>query len=129
MLLWLILAGPGYLGYGTSLLWAGAPKAGNRAFYDIAVTPGDRAVRRKADQLVTAQLLGFDAPKVRLFAQYRGTSKWEQVDMRRRPARPPTNSCSAAWPTTSSIMSKQARFSRNTTTCVWSIFQRFRRSA
>jgi hypothetical protein len=81
VLLWLILAGPGYLGYGTSLLWAGAPKAGNRAFYDIAVTPGDRAVRRKADQLVTAQLLGFDSAKVRLFAQYRGTSKWEQVDM------------------------------------------------
>jgi hypothetical protein len=85
VLLWLILAGPGYLGYGTSLLWAGAPKAGNRAFYDIAVTPGDRAVRRKADQLVTAQLLGFDSPKVRLFAQYRGTSKWEQVDMQPSP--------------------------------------------
>jgi hypothetical protein len=81
VLLWLIHAGPGYLGYGTSLLWAGAPKAGDRAFYDIAVTPGDRTVRRKADQLVTAQLLGFDAPRVRLFAQYRGTSKWEQVDM------------------------------------------------
>jgi len=81
VLLWLILAGPGYLGYGTSLLWAGAPKAGTHAFYDIAITPGDRAVRRKADQLVTAQLLGFDSPKVRLFAQYRGTSKWEQVDM------------------------------------------------
>jgi hypothetical protein len=85
VLLWLILAGPGYLGYGTSLLWAGAPKAGNRAFYDIAVTPGDRAVRRKADQLVTAQLLGFDSAKVRLFAQYRGTSKWEQVDMQPTP--------------------------------------------
>jgi hypothetical protein len=85
VLLWLILAGPGYLGYGTSLLWAGMPKAGNRAFYDIAVTPGDRAVRRKADQLVTAQLLGFDSPKVRLFAQYRGTSKWEQVDMQPSP--------------------------------------------
>jgi hypothetical protein len=85
VLLWLILAGPGYLGYGTSLLWAGAPKSGSRAFYDIAVTPGDRAVRRKADQLVTAQLLGFDSPKVRLFAQYRGASKWEQVDMQPSP--------------------------------------------
>src|SRR6202167_3768886 len=81
VLIWLINAGPGYLGYGTSLLWAGAPKAGVHAFYDIVVTPGDRAVRRKADQLVTAQLLGFESPKVRLFAQYRGTSKWEQVDM------------------------------------------------
>ena len=37
VLLWLILAGPGYLGYGTSLLWAGAPRSGNHAFYDIAV--------------------------------------------------------------------------------------------
>ena len=75
MPLWLILAGPGYLGYGTSLLWAGAPKAGVHAFYDIAVSPGDRTVRRKSDQLVTAQLIGFDTAKVRLYAQYKGTSK------------------------------------------------------
>jgi hypothetical protein len=85
VLLWLITAGPGYLGYGTSLLWAGAPKSGEHAFYDIAVTPGNRTVRRKADQLVTAQLLGFDSSKVRLFAQYRGASKWEQVDMQPSP--------------------------------------------
>lgn len=85
VLLWLILAGPGYLGYGTSLLWAGAPRTGNHAFYDIAVTPGDRTVRRRADQLVTAQLLGFEAPKVRLFAQYKGSSKWEPVDMQPSP--------------------------------------------
>jgi hypothetical protein len=82
VLLWLILAGPGYLGYGTSLLWAGAPKSGNtHAFYDIAIKPGDRTIRRKADQLVTAQLLGFEAPRVRLFARYQGATKWEPVDM------------------------------------------------
>jgi len=81
VLLWLILAGPGYIGYGTSLLWAGAPHTGGGAFYDITVTPGDRTVRRKSDQLITAQLRGFDAPKVRLFAQYKGSSKWEPVDM------------------------------------------------
>ncbi len=85
VLLWLILAGPGYLGYGTSLLWAGAPKAGLHAFYDIVVSPGDRTVRRKSDQLVTAQLIGFDSPKVRLFAQYKGASKWEPVDMQHSP--------------------------------------------
>ena len=85
VLLWLILAGPGYLGYGTSLLWAGAPKAGVHAFYDIVVSPGDRTVRRKSDQLVTAQLIGFDSPKVRLFAQYKGASKWEPVDMQHSP--------------------------------------------
>ncbi|HLG96085.1 MAG TPA: hypothetical protein VKX49_07215 [Bryobacteraceae bacterium] len=89
VLLWLILAGPGYLGYGTSLLWAGAPKSGNtRAFYDIIVKPGDRTVRRKADQLVTAQLMGFEFPKVRLFARYAGTSKWEPVDMLPSPGAP-----------------------------------------
>ena len=27
VLLWLALAGPGFLGYGTSLLWGGLPKA------------------------------------------------------------------------------------------------------
>jgi len=85
VLLWLILAGPGYLGYGTSLLWAGAPRSGNQAFYDIAVKPGDRTVRRKSDQLVTAQLLGFDAAKVRLFAQAKSTSKWEPIEMRPSP--------------------------------------------
>src|SRR5690349_527158 len=85
VLLWLILAGPGYLGYGTSLLWAGAPKAGLHAFYDIVVSPGDRTVRRKSDQLVTAQLIGFDSPKVRLYAQYKGASKWEPVDMQHSP--------------------------------------------
>src|SRR6202049_996491 len=85
VLLYLILAGPGYLGYGTSLLWAGAPKSGVHALYDINVTPGDRTVRRKADQLVTAQLIGFESPKVRLFAQYKGASKWEQVDMQASP--------------------------------------------
>src|SRR6202162_289527 len=84
-LLWLILAGPGYLGYGTSLLWAGAPRSGNHAFYDIAVNPGDRTVRRKSDQLVTAQLIGFEAPKVRLFAQSKSASKWEPVEMRPSP--------------------------------------------
>src|SRR6267154_1080063 len=86
VLLWLILAAPGgYLGYGTSLLWAGAPKSGERAFYDIVISPGDRTVRRKSDQLVTAQLIGFESPKVRLFAQYKGASKWEPVDMQPSP--------------------------------------------
>src|SRR5882724_9184 len=85
VLLWLILAGPGYLGYGTSLLWAGAPRSGLHAYYDIVVSPGDRTVRRKSDQLVTAQLIGFDSPKVRLYAQYKGASKWEPVDMQPSP--------------------------------------------
>lgn len=41
VLLWLILAGPGYMGHGASLLWAGVGKTtGGAAFYDIIVSPG-----------------------------------------------------------------------------------------
>ena len=65
-LLWLILAGPGYFGYGASLLWAGLPKAGAANFYDIGVDPGNKLIRRRSDQMVTAQLTGFQAPQVQL---------------------------------------------------------------
>jgi len=34
---------------------------------------------------VTAQLIGFESAKVRLFAQYKGASKWEPVDMQPSP--------------------------------------------
>src|SRR5581483_3479495 len=40
ILLWLIVAGPGYWGYGASLLWTGSGNAGKRPLYDIAVQPG-----------------------------------------------------------------------------------------
>src|SRR5208282_4533279 len=68
VLLWMILAGPGYLGYGAALLWAG--DAGAAPLYDIRVNPGDAAVRRNADQLVTAQPRGIQADAVRIYARY-----------------------------------------------------------
>ena len=39
-------------------------------------------MRRLADQLITAQLKGFQAQRVRMFAKYASSSKWEQADMR-----------------------------------------------
>ena len=82
VLLWLILAGPGYFGHGASLLWAGTPKGGDlKAFYDIKVQPGNATVRRKGDQLVTAQLMGLNSGKVQLFARFQSSSKWEPVAM------------------------------------------------
>ena len=61
-LIWLILAGPGFMGHGASLLWAGAPREGMRAgFYDIVVAPASDSVRKKSDQVVSAQLVGFDS--------------------------------------------------------------------
>jgi hypothetical protein len=81
-LLWMILAGPGFLGYGAKLLWAGAPKGGNEtAFYDIQVQPGNKRVRRKDDVPVSATLIGFQAQQVRLYARYQSSSKWEQAVM------------------------------------------------
>lgn len=81
-LIWLIMAGPGYFGAGASLLWAGTAKgtSGGR-YYDINVEPGNKLVRRKSDQMVTATLSGFQAPMVKLFARYKSTSKWEEAPM------------------------------------------------
>ncbi len=80
VLAWLVAAGPGYLGYGASLLWTG-PKAA--PLYDIRVTPGDVAVRRNSDQLVTAQVIGLKPDKVQLFAHYQSARNkaWEPVAM------------------------------------------------
>ena len=83
VLLWMIAAGPGYLGYGASLLWTG-PKKDVAPLYEIRVTPGDAAVRRNSDQLVTAQVVGLETNKVNLFARYQSTSKWEPVAMQQQ---------------------------------------------
>jgi hypothetical protein len=84
LLAWLFLAGPGYLGYGTSLLWAGVSKTSNQPLYDIVVKPGDVTVRRNSSQSITAQLAGFTADNVRLYVKYGGESKWEHALMRPR---------------------------------------------
>jgi hypothetical protein len=84
VLLWMIAAGPGYLGYGTSLLWTGAKK--NVApIYAITVIPGDVAVRRNSDQLITAQLKGLHPDKVQIFAHYASAPGWEPVAMQAQP--------------------------------------------
>ena len=83
-LFWLASA-PGFLGYGTSLLWAGLPKGVTKPFYSIVVDPGNRTVRKRSDQLITAQLTGFTAPKVRFFAKYSSASQWEQAEMGTEP--------------------------------------------
>jgi hypothetical protein len=82
VLIWLGVSGPGFLGYGTSLLWGRLPKGELAPYYDISVEPGNRTVRRLADQLIAAQLKGFQAQRVRMFAKYGSSSKLEEADMR-----------------------------------------------
>lgn len=84
VLIWTIAAGPGYLGYGASMLWTGS-RTGASPFYDIRVTPGDASIRRNADELVTAQPVGLQTGKMRLYARYESASKWEQVAMQPQP--------------------------------------------
>jgi len=84
LLIWMILAGPGYLGYGAARLW-GRSSYGTAPLYEIRVSPGDAAVRRNASQIVNAQVIGLQATKVRLYARYQSASKWEQAMMRPQP--------------------------------------------
>ena len=70
------------LGYGASLLWTG-PHKDVPPIYEIKVLPGNAAVRRNSDQMVTAQVIGLTTDKVNLYARYASTSKWEPVAMQR----------------------------------------------
>ena len=78
VLLWMIAAGPGFLGYGASLLWTGPHKP---ALYDLRVTPGDATVRRHADQMVSAVPTGLRSPGVKLYARFQSSPKWEAIAM------------------------------------------------
>ncbi len=80
VLVWMVAAGPGFLGYGASLLWTG-PKKNVAPLYSIAVTPGDVAVRRNSDQLISARVMGMRPEKVQIFAHYQSASAWEPVTM------------------------------------------------
>ena len=80
LLVWIIAAGPGFLGYGASLLWTG-PHHDKPALYDLRVTPGDAVVRRHADQVVSALPTGLRSPNVKLYARFQNSSKWEEIAM------------------------------------------------
>ena len=82
VLVWMIADKPGYLGYGASLLWTGRNTV---PLYTIAVAPGDVAVRRHSDQLITAHVTGMHPDTARLFAHYQSTSGWEPVAMQPEP--------------------------------------------
>ncbi|HEY1221534.1 MAG TPA: hypothetical protein VGF03_21520 [Bryobacteraceae bacterium] len=80
ILVWMIAAGPGFLGYGASLLWTG-PHRDKPALYGLRVTPGDAVVRRHADQLVSALPTGLRSPRVKLYARFQSSAKWEEIAM------------------------------------------------
>ncbi|HMC59285.1 MAG TPA: hypothetical protein VKJ01_08850, partial [Candidatus Solibacter sp.] len=85
ILVWMIAGGPGFLGYGASLLWTG-PHHDKPALYDLRVTPGDAVVRRHADQLVSALPTGLRSPSVKLYARFQSSAKWEEITMQAKAA-------------------------------------------
>jgi hypothetical protein len=84
VLIWMIAAGPGYLGYGASLLWTG-PSKNAAPLYTLAVTPGNVVVRRNSDELIAAQVSGMRPDKVQLYAHYQSAAGWEPVAMQALP--------------------------------------------
>src|SRR5215467_4467938 len=82
VLVWMVVAGPGYLGYGASLLWSG-PKKNAPPLYAISINPGSVTVRRHSDQPITAHITGMQPSQAHLFARYQSASGWEQVVMQR----------------------------------------------
>ena len=83
VLIWMIVAGPGFVGYGAALLWAG--NAGAAPLYDLRVTPGDATVRRNSDQLISVEPRGIQTNDMRIYARYESTSKWDQLPMQPQP--------------------------------------------
>jgi hypothetical protein len=80
-LVWLIRAGPGYMGYGAALLWS-VPRSG--PLYELHVAPGDTTLRRHSDLLVTAGLVGLATQTVRLHVRI-GNAAWQEVTMQPQP--------------------------------------------
>ncbi len=84
VLVWLIVAAPGFVGYGAAMIWRGST-ANLAPFYAIKVAPGDASVRRNSDELVTARTVGFQPAQVHLFARYNSASKWNELRMLPQP--------------------------------------------
>lgn len=84
VLVWMIASGPGYIGYGASLLWTGAKKNAV-PLYAITVKPGNTTVRRNSDQLIVARVTGMQPARARLFAHFHSAAGWEPVTMRTVP--------------------------------------------
>jgi hypothetical protein len=80
VLVGLICVGPGFLGYGASLLWTGAKK-NTTPYYAITVTPGNVTVRRNSDQLVVARVTGMQPGNAHVFARFQSSSAWEPATM------------------------------------------------
>jgi hypothetical protein len=75
------VSGPDFFRYATLKLYANWLAAPMESLYRLDVTPGDTKVRKGSDQLITAQLIGFDSPAVNLYSRYENSQTWEKHRM------------------------------------------------
>ncbi len=80
-LLWFAAFGPDNWRYGVRHLWAGWAISDTLPPQRIIVSPGDGAVRRGGDLLITAQAAGFDPLEAEVFALFEGSDTWESAPM------------------------------------------------
>jgi hypothetical protein len=73
--------GPSFFPYGFGNLYAPWTEASLASSMAIRITPGDVEVARGSDQLIQAQLLGFDSPDVRLYLQPEASNQWNPSAM------------------------------------------------
>ena len=76
-----VLLSPSFLRYGAGLLLNPMRSAQAASPYMIVVEPGDIGVARGADQLVTAELQGFDAEESDIAVKSEGEDAWRRLPM------------------------------------------------
>ena len=76
-----VLLSPGFLRYGAGLLLNPMRSAQAASPYLIVVEPGDIGVARGADQLVTAELHGFDAEATDIAVKSESDMSWQRLPM------------------------------------------------
>ncbi len=81
VLLALLAWGPEFFPYGFTNLYMPWTEASYESSMAIKVTPGDIEIAKGTDQLIRAQLVGFDSPDVRLFLQTEPSSQWKESAM------------------------------------------------
>ena len=77
----LLLFGPVQLRHGAAALLLPNRNVETVNPYSIAVTPGNVTIARGSDQLVSAQLLGFDSDDVRIFVKSGPSDAFDQLTM------------------------------------------------
>ncbi len=77
----LLMWGPPFFPYGFSNLYVPWTRASLGSSMMIMVVPGDIEIAKGEDQLIDAQLVGFDSPEVQLFWQPAESVKWDSSAM------------------------------------------------